>query len=81
MEPIPLNFPWQSREHIFDLPEAQLIQAIMASAWEDANMRFSCPRREEGRMFFHSAWFEDYCNLIDLDYKFIQNAIKPYWSV
>jgi hypothetical protein len=81
LEPIPLNFPWQPREHIFDLPEAQLIQAIMVSAWRDATKHFSCPIREEARCWFFSAQFEEYCDSIDINPNLIQEKIKPYWSV
>lgn len=80
MEPILPDFHWQPYLRISDLPEAQLIYAIILSAWEDANKRIDCPVRRQARHWFQTNKFKEFCSYLDLPYHAIYQNCTAYWS-
>lgn len=75
------DFPWFPYLRICDSPEAQLIYAIILTAWEDSNKAFECPDRAEARKWFFSNEFKEYCELVKLPMTVIQEFVTKHWSV
>ncbi|MFO1259073.1 MAG: hypothetical protein U1E78_11780 [Gammaproteobacteria bacterium] len=80
MDLISLDLPCQPRQEILDLPEAQLIYAVIQSAWDDAHKRIDCHARLQAREWFFSTVFEEYCDLLCLSTSVIQSYALQSWS-
>lgn len=79
MESILPEFSWEPHQRTCDLPEAQLIHAIILSAWQDSNKKFGCPVRNEARDWFNSGRFYELCDLIDFPPDVIQEYVTKSW--
>ncbi|MFO1259107.1 MAG: hypothetical protein U1E78_11950 [Gammaproteobacteria bacterium] len=79
MEPTFPDFPWQPRQQLQDLPEAQFIYAIILAACEDSNKRFHCPRRQFARYWFYGAQFRELCDVVGIDHLIIRKQLRQHW--